>query len=189
MRLHSHRVMRLTLLATALLATIPLARAEGHTSAHSKRLFGPIHRAVLKVAPPPEEWRFQRGLLESDLHDFACEYELLDGDSTAALRTLLNRTEFADDNAPAPEFGVLIGIYLKAIDGTVTTLLLGQSVEDGSARGTIDGRRVVASRPFERDLRKLVAAMVPNTVRYTCEGSRSSTMSTEARFVRPARPQ
>ncbi len=170
MRLRSHRATRLALLATALLATIPFARAADHTSANTKRQFGPIDRAVLKVVPPPEEWRFQRGLLESDLHDFACNYELLDGDSTAALRTLLNRTEFADDNAAAPEFGVLIGIYLTAIDGRVTKLLLGQAIEDGRARGTIDGRRVVASSPFERDLRKLVAAMVPQTIRYTCDG-------------------
>lgn len=169
MRLRSHRAIRLALLAPALLATIALARAD-HTTANTKRQFGPIHRAVLKVVPPPEEWHFQRGLLESDLHDFACNYELLDGDSTAELRKLLNRTEFADDNPTAPEFGVLIGIYLTAQDGRVTKLLLGQSVEDGSARATIDGRRVVASSPFERDLRKLVAAKVPKTIRYTCEG-------------------
>lgn len=172
MRLRSYRAVGLALLATVLPQTIALAGAVEHATVHAERQFGPIDRAVLKVVPPPERWRFQRQLLESDLLDFACEYELLDVDSTTALRNLLNRAGFANDIAPPPESSVLIGIYLTAIDGTVTRLLLGQSGADGNTRGTIDGRRVVAQSSFDRDLRKLVAAMVPRSIRYTCEGER-----------------
>lgn len=169
MRLLSYWAARHVLLATAYLAMPLLASAEDQTAVNAQRQFGPIHRAVIKVVPPPEEWRFNRGLLESDLQDFACDYALKTEESTAALRTLLNRAAFADDRATTSEFGVLIGIYLTAMDGTLTKVLVGQPVEDGSARGTINGQRVVASRPFERDLRRMVATMTPTTIRYTCE--------------------
>ncbi len=174
MRLRSHRAARRVLLATVYLAMPLLASAEDQTAVNAQRQFGPIDRAVLKVVPPPEEWRFNRGLLESDLQDFACDYELHTEESTAALRSLLNRAVFADDRAATSEFGVLIGIYLTAMDGTLTKVFIGQSVEDGSARGTINGQRVVASKPFERDLRRMVATMTPTTIRYTCESEKLS---------------
>ncbi len=170
MRLQPFRAGRLVLLA---LAHWPATlHAEDQIALNAQRQFGPIHHAVLKVVPSPGEWRFSRGLLESDLHDFACDYELHSEEATAALRKLLNGAEFADEQAAALDAGILIGVYLTAMDGTLTKVLVAQTVDDGRTRASIDGHRVVAAGPLERDLRKLVVTMVPTTVRYTCEGER-----------------
>ena len=171
MGLRAYRIGYLVLLAMALLAMAPFARATDPAPVIIERQFGAIDRAVLKLVPPPEQWRFDHELLESDLRDFACEYELHGDDSTAPLRALLNSTQFTEDRSTSPEFGILIGIYLTGAGGKATKLLFAQSADNGSARGMLDGRRVVASWPFERDLRKLVAAMAPSTVRYTCEAN------------------